>query len=518
MTEILLLPLDDRPCNRLFPVKLGKIAGLRVLTPPRELLGAFTTPGVPERLVDWLLESAPRAQAVIGSVEMLCYGGLIASRDPAVPAELAESRLQVLRRLKKLQPHLPIYASNVIMRLSITADSPEKIAYWRDVALYSQLVYRVEVLGQSRWEEALAAIRRRIPDEVLGAYLAARRRNHTVSAAAVRMLADGVLEQLVLCQEDAAPIGLHVPEREALISLAQELNVAERLFLHPGADESGLTLLTRAVCDLEAWHPRISASFGSQEGAQRVALYEDRPIAENVLGHILAAGAAPIRDPGKADLALFVHTPIGPQREAARRDSETERRSLRQAHRLAQRVAERLRQGVPVAVADIAYCNGADPALVDALLQAEVMLSLAGYAGWNTAGNSIGTALAQGVLWVLASRRGSTPSRRLPAYQLNFLFERLVEDLLYQSGVRQEANAWIENSGLSMLSLGDAKEEVEAFVSQRLKRLARKVFTAHFKGKMADTRSIETLRKLTVRLPWPRTFEVEVEAELTLRP
>src|SRR5690625_7129093 len=47
-----------------------------------------------------------------------------------------------------------------------------------------------------------------------------------------------------------------------------------------------------------------------------------------------------------------------------------------------------------IAIADIAYANGADPVMVPQLLQAFEPHELAGYAGWNTAGNTIGTVVA----------------------------------------------------------------------------------------------------------------------------
>jgi len=46
--------------------------------------------------------------------------------------------------------------------------------------------------------------------------------------------------------------------------------------------------------------------------------------------------------------------------------------------------------------------------------------------------------------------------------------------------------------------------------------LARRLFAEHFAGAEVDGRRIGELCDLRVRLPWPRLFEVEVEARIAL--
>jgi hypothetical protein len=423
-----------------------------------------------------------------------------------------------LRDFKARFPQVPIHALNVIMRLSITHDTPEKVAYWRDVAIFSQLSYRVEKLGENRWEEALAEVKNRVPAEILEGYLRARERNHLINREVVKLAAEGTLESAILCQEDAAPVGLHVPEQEALAALAKELSAAERIFIHAGGDEASLISLTRAVCHLAGWQPRVTVSYASQEGAERVALYEDRPIADNVAGHIAACGAVQAGDRARADLALLVHTPTGPQREVIRRDAETNRRSHSQARWVVKRAAALLERGVRVSIADLAYCNGADPVLVGALSEADILPQLAGYGAWNTSGNSVGTALAQGLFLALAEEKPTRFSSQAIPRNLNFLFGRLVDSLLYQSEIRQGTNEWVESLGLSPVFLGDARAKTERFIRRRLKSRAREFFRTSFEGQRVAEYRISGLKKLVTRLPWPRTFEAEINAELELKP
>jgi hypothetical protein len=503
---IILLPLDDRPCNWQFPAQLARIAGIRMAQPPRSLLGYFTAPGDPEGLQEWL-EKAPAAQAAIFSVDMLCYGGLIASRRPYPSLKLARQRLQELRRWRERHPALPCYAFNVIMRLSITADSPRKLAAWRDVALFSQLSDRVERLGEKHWKGELESARRRIPGHILEDYLRARARNHAINREVIELVADGVLDFALFCQEDAAPAGLHVQEQQALLALAEELGVKDKVALFSGADEAALVLLTRAEMARQSRRPKVAVAYGSREGALRTALYEDRPIGENVLAHIAGAGADFVKSSQEADLTLLVHTPCGPQQEMGSIQAEANSRTTVYARRIARQAKELLGQGRAVAVADLAYCNGADPELVEALGAEQALPLLAGFAGWNTAGNSIGGALAQGLLGKAIA------SPRAASRQVGFLFSRLVDDYLYQSVVRQEANSLAVSLGASPLTLGEAKPQVEAFIRKRLKTLGKELFDRYFAGREIPGR-IEELRSLKVQLPWPRTFEVEVNARI----
>jgi len=504
---MILLPLDDRPCNRQMPAQLARLAGLRLTLPPRQLLGCFTAPGNTAALAEWLL-AAPLGQTALLSIDMLCYGGLIASRRPDIYLKSARQRLEVLREIKRRHLRRPLYAFNVIMRLSITADSPKTLKLWREIALFSQLSDRVERLGESHWKKELSAIKRRIPAPILEDYLKTRARNHAINREVVQLVAEGILDYALFCQEDAAPAGPHIPEQKELLSLAAELGVADKVHLVCGADEAALTLLARALGELNQWQPKVAVFYGSREGAGRTALYEDRPIEDNIKAQLLAAGATREQSLKSADFALLVHTPVGPQQEMGSIQAESSHRTAPQAEKLAQQAAELIAGKIPVAIADLAYCNGADPELIAALGEEKVLPLLIGYAGWNTAGNSIGGALAQGVLWRLLD----SPSAK--GRQVNFLFARLVDDFLYQSLIRQETNSFAATLGASPLALGTAKPAVAAFVRQRLKTLARDFFARHFAGRKTRDILIKELQTMSVRLPWPRTFEVEINTQI----
>ena len=52
-----------------------------------------------------------------------------------------------------------------------------------------------------------------------------------------------------------------------------------------------------------------------------------------------------------------------------------------------------INEGYKVSIADVAYINKGDEELVKELNSANIYFSLAGYSGWNTSSNTLGTAL-----------------------------------------------------------------------------------------------------------------------------
>lgn len=497
-----LIPLDDRPCNYLFPAQLAEIAGLELATPPRELLGWFTTPGDCRALADWL-RRCPTEHAVI-SLDMLCYGGLVAARSAAVSAQTALDRLHALRELRQQRPDLSLLASNCLPRLGTTVSSVSTLAQHQDLVEYSVLADRLERLGDEEAGPALGQVRARVDPQALASYLEVRRRSHEVTREALRLVSEGVLAFLILAQEDAAPLGLHVGEQEALRVLIGQLGIGARVALHPGADETGMVLMARH-CAAAAGRPlRICADYATDAGSRSIPRYEDRPLRDTVPSQIRAAGAE-MSPPGQADAMLFIHTPIGEQLEAADAPPQGRAPSVAmQADSVAERVRFAGQSGAVVGVADLMYANGGDPELFSALERGAAGEQLRAYAAWNTAANTLGTVIAQLCLEVVASRSGEATwdaSRR-------FLACRIADDYCYQTHVRGRAVDKASALGADQFALGEAWGEVEGYVQTELAPLATAVYSRTTAMPWHDLRW-----EFAISLPWHRTFEVEVTVQ-----
>ncbi|MHB0937027.1 MAG: DUF4127 family protein [Armatimonadota bacterium] len=495
---LLLLPLDDRPVNLDAPVQLAGVAGERLLVPPTEWLGHFLQPGQPDRLAEWLLDSAPEARTAIISLDMLAYGGLVASRTPAVAGKEARERLQVLRELKARQPGLRLFAFNVIMRLTITGSDPETRAAGRDIFRYSVLRDQAERLGDAEAALELAKVEARIPPRLLEAYLAARRRNHSVNRAALTLLADGVLDFLALVQEDTAPAGLHVAEQRALTELAAPHLVGPECWrIYAGTDEAAMTLLARCVLGEANFPFPVIPRFRDEAAADHPALFEDVPLRETTRRHIDAArGTQALKG-----LTLAAHTFAPPQPDLFETPPLPEPTWDAALDAFPRTNVREWLEGLPapLAVADLAYCNGGDPHLLDALLErpAEDLLS---YAGWNTAGNTLGTALAHLALRSLALAKGTDAE----GAHREALLVRLLDDGLYQPIVRGWAMARAEEVGASPLNLGSAAPAFEAQVDDVLHALWADLLARYPLAAALD-------RPFRAILPWGRLFEVRIE-------
>jgi hypothetical protein len=507
-----LLPLDDRPPNLQFPRRLGAVGGISLRLPPRRLLGRYLQPGDCEGLWPWLEAASRDADGVIISCDMLAYGGLVASRTTQVPAGEAISRVERLRELRLRFPQLRVYAFAVIPRLGVTVSSPRLAKLGPMLARYHELRHR-SPLDQEQSDE-LARLAAELPPQIIADHDAMRQRNLEVNKALVALVGEGALDFLVLAQEDAPPTGPHVAEQKELVTEAHERAVADRMRIYPGADETGIALMARAAAKAVGGKPTVYPLCGTPGGTECVALFEDRPLGRTIGGQIEGIGLEVSETEQDADIVFAFHAPHLPKQtdiscviEASAPDPE-----------FVTHLADAARGGKAVALADVAYCNGADPALVSALGAEKMLPHLAAFAAWNTAGNTIGTALAQAVLWWTRRAVGSRAGRRnAERAHIEFLFERLVDDYGYQTVVRADAYKFVRGIlGEWPLNLRRSRRRALEYVRGRIEPLARQLFAEHLEGEEMNGRRIAALRDLRIRLPWPRLFEVEVEARIGL--
>jgi len=510
-----LLPLDDRPPNLQFPRRLAAIAGLRLRLPPRRLLGRFLRPGDTDALWAWLEDAARGAASVVVSCDMLACGGLVGSRTTEVTRRAAIERVRRLRDLRRRFPHLRIHAFAVIPRLGLTVSSPELATLGPALARYQELCHRPAPFDKLRASldpqeaQELAGLGATLPRALVQRHAAMRRRNLAVNKALVELVREGAVDFLVLAQEDAPTSGPHVAEQGELAAEAEQLGVASFVRIFPGADEQGMVLLARAAGEVLGVSAAVYPLSSTPGGADSVALFEDRPLRMTVAGQVEAAGLRVAPSEEGADVILALHSPPTPaQADINHIAPASAPRPPFVAH-----VAGLARGGKPVALADVAYCNGADPALVAALGEHRVLPHLAAFAGWNTAGNTIGAALAHAALRMMGEH-GRAGGRSLRAH-LEFLFERLVDDYAYQSVARADAYRFArEELGTYPLHLRRGRRRALAYVRRRLSSLAPELFAQHFEGEEVAGRRVRELRDLRVRLPWPRLFEAEVEARI----
>lgn len=504
--KILLIPLDDRPPCLQFPVKMGLIGDAEVVAPPVDLLGRFTEPGKPDAIIEWLKTQDLRSfDAAIVSVDMLAYGGLIAMRTHQTDDRTALKRLEFLGEMRRRAPRMKIYGSSVIMRLapSGTGDNEayrENLARWAEISVDPNL--RAET----------AALEAKIPPAALADYKAARVRDLKINRAAVNLVREKSIDYLILSQDDAKPKGIHVADRENLIALTKKLKMTERIAVQPGADEVSMLLLARALSDKYDFHPRIKAVYSSEEAANKVMPFEDRPLRQTVSFHIKAVGAREVTDEKSADLLFYVYA---------------SRHEKGKAESFAAEIESKIAQNKQVIVADVdpkGDVQGGDNSFTRQLAKKNLLPRINSYAAWNTAGNTIGTTLPQGAIFALAKAellRSPKSRRRILTAQNWFTFHRVLDDYYFHTVVRAKAKAYIAENKWSALRLStEATARVEDYSLKLLKENFKELSDDYFGKSFAATSGVTCSEPSNLRfdLPWNRTFEADINFDLECRP
>jgi hypothetical protein len=474
--KISLLPLDSRPCNTLFPQKLAAIAGLSLNMPDPGFLDYFTRPAYGPYISQWLIEEAAKTDYFIISLDMLVYGGLIASRQGGTAAADSIEKLEIVRELKRINPGLKIFAFNVIMRTSITTLDEKSKSYWLLINEYCRL--------KGLNDPGLSEIEDQIPPDILNSFLALRDRNHQVNLKAVELLNENILDCLLLLQEDTSSGGLQQLEQKKLTERAAS-SAAERLFLHNGADEAGMLLLGRVL------NTRSKASihwaFLYPPGQDMIASYEDRPFKENIESQIRACGLFPAP---KAEAGM--HMLVLPPKSGGQYDPFTQNEKPgdyddAELDAMVQIIQEYTNAGGIVGLLDVAYANGGHDRFMQNLKHRGVFKKIAAYAAWNTAANSLGTVLGQLTCYYHSVKKGDT----IRANE-RFTLERYLDDCVYQTLVRPKIDRDLAKRGINKFNLGAEKGGVEKQIYGELKSRAGEP-------------------EFTFRLPWPRTFEAIIE-------
>ena len=490
---ILFVPLDNRPVCLEYSVNSMAAAGWNVETPPEEYIASNEHSGNPDKLYEWLAERAPLANAVIVSSDAMLYGGLVDSRTHHIERDVLKARAERLVGLKDLGGDPLVYVFTTIMRSPRASAAPVEPPY------YAEWGSRIFQLGELEDREDLKEITRRerkdlkrllkeIPPEVRADNMQRRALNIEMTELLLHGVESGDFDYLLIGRDDTAPFSQAHKEARKMGILVSELP-KERIRFFAGADQLGMVLLNRAANRISYEIPMVYAAYGDGKGKDTIPSYEDDPVDVSVKEHIHAVGGWPTKYLHRADMVLLVNTPSsGVTLEASAPSNNGV--AGEQQHRFMRKLDYYQNQAKPVAVADIAYGNGADNALVKELFAEGKAYELAAYGGWNTAGNTIGFALAQGLL---------APDMTVEAKD-NLLNIRYLDDWAYQANVRMKVSAELiwpnkwPNSGLNAEQLIAAEKQITKDITE----VAAPLMTQ------------QTVDAYRFNLPWQRMFEVRV--------
>lgn len=493
-TKIVLLPLDERPCNLLFPEKLFSHGDIQIVSPQK--LGNKKKPASNEAINEFLKKECKDADGLVISMDMLLYGGLIPSRLHHESKETLLERLHVLKEIRNENKKLVIYAFQVIMRCPDYSSDDEEPDYYK---IYGSKIHNLGVavhlsrLGIDS-EVSVGKALETVDANCLDDYISRRELNRYMNVKTLQMARDGVIDELVIPQDDSSRYGYAALDQKVVREKIIQYNMEDRVLMYPGADEVELTLISRMLNCLTNKKPKVYVKYVSEMARTIIPLYEGCSLSNTVKYHILSAGAQVTESYEQADAILFITAPAGHMEEAATQPSEKPEYCVeRNLAEMMDLLKHCLEQKKIVTIADNAYANGGDLGIIKMLNYNGLLMDIDGYAGWNTSANTMGTAIAQAVESYLFGKSQEHQT---------FLAERYIEDVGYCSVVRKNVTEKLpehmnyfdvrEPEGMAAKMV---KEELEEFVKRELTSIEDRV----------------RIKKAT--MPWSRMFEVNLEVE-----
>ena len=493
--KILYIPHDSRPIVNKQTTEVLEKAGVEIVTPPLELLGNRENLGDPDLLWDWLNKNAKKdITAAVISSDALLYGSLVGSRKHDYDGDEILARADLFVEFRRKHKKMPLYVFGSIMRTPRTglASGYEEPDYYR---YYGTNIFRLTELMDKQELEGLTPreikefnfLQRLIPTRAIEDWMGRREKNFDANKKLIDCTRNNTFDYLLLGRDDNAPYSQTHNEGRKLLQYGQGI---KSYLTTAGIDEFGLLLLARAINERTQTSPKIFVKYNWGRGARTIPAYSDEAIDNSIQAAIKASGATLTADETRADFILAVNTnPNGETFEA--NDEINDGQARDGTNFFADIVQDYVNGGRKVIVADIAFANGSDNALMEQFRQRGLLFKLSAYSGWNTPTNSAGFALGEGIL-----------SARMNDNAVNeLLLHRYLDDWAYQANVRQiVANQlyWLSGEG-QYESLNDKLYSAEDNCASLLQDFA--------KNNLPKFTGSDNIR---VRFPWNRMFESEI--------
>lgn len=458
-SRIAFIPIDNRPvCYTLAQQIAAVDKDLELLLPPREMLGDLKKIADIPGILAWL-EGLENIDKIVVSLDTIAHGGLIPSRRSLDKFDDIKTRMEKFKSVLASK-NAKIYAFSSIMRISNNNVNEEEKEYWN---LYGEKIFKYSF--ESHKNAPHGKVQTDVPVEIIQDFIKTRKRNFDINLMYLSWAKEGFFDTLVYSKDDCAEFGLNVAEAQALQSKITENSINAQI--KTGADEIPLSLLSRALTDGK--NIKIAPVFTQPDCTNLISKYEDVSVFESVKGQIELAGCS-VCGQDEADIVLIVN------------NFKTEQGELVMGVDVEGFLGDIIIPEKPFVIADILNANGADNCFVGKFFEQKIdRNNFLGYAGWNTTGNTLGSALCCALVKYLAKEPDAEAFKKVQTV-------RFLDDWAYQANVRK-----ILKSRLTQISTEELKFEMKKYE----KFLAEKLLYAP-----------ENIR---YSYPWNRFFEIEAE-------
>ena len=498
--KIIFIPIDNRPITDRETREVAEKLGYNVVVPPETLLGTREQHGDPEGLWQWLRENAPGAKAAVLSTDAMLYGSLVGSRNHELNEATITERVGNFRKLHEDYPRLPVYGFGTILRTLLTATHSgagmEPAVYQQNAVKirdFSMLRDKMEMgLASKKEQKQLAQLEKEIAPAVMKDWTHRHLLNFNANKALIDLTGQGNLAFFFLGGDDGAFYSQTHYETRHLREYGKNLPQT-KFRVTSGADELGMVMLCRAILDDKGDIPFVYTAYNEGKGRDTIPSYCNEKIGDDLDNTIIAAGGLRVPAPERAELILAISTnPDGKTGDANSPANTIKPRKGTMP--FVKMVKGYLDKGYPVAIADIAYGNGADNALMNELHKADLQFKLRAYGGWNTATNTTGFLLGTGLLTKWMDKKSMD----------ELMLTRYLDEWGYQANVRQRLGGAIwsqpgynqktgDLDGARTFAAKQGTEWLKEFAQQNINLPARL-----------------SLKKLHITHPWNRLFECAI--------
>lgn len=500
MTKIVLLPLDERPCNTIYPNQLFNIRDIHLIQPDASIMGQKKKPADLDAIDRFLIEETKDAYGLVVSMDMLLYGGIVPSRLHYFTEEELAKRYQIIDLIKKNNPSIVIHASDLVMRCPQYSSNDEEPDYYqlcgKEIFQTGFIGHKIE-LGIATSQEKTIFDQIKIPENALSDYLNRRAINLKMNIRTLSYVDQGLINFLVIPQDDAAEYGFTSKDQIAIKKIIDQYQIQTQVYMYPGADEVANVLISRMITKLHHIKPAFYVYYPTATSAQTIPLLEDQTLEMTIRSQIRSSGGRIVSSIAESDIVLFVNAPAELMQSnafifAERKEVERRKRNLID---FVEHISDVIDiHGKLAAIADVFSLNGSDHELMTLLNQKNLLNKLSSYAGWNTSSNTLGTSIPFAIQSLIYPQE----------LQLrDFLMSRYVEDYGYMSYVKTIVNQQLGKLEMNYFDVSKDLKTVECLIYEELNK-----FIHHYLGSIENHVMIEK-----VWMPWKRMFEVGVQVK-----
>ena len=506
--RIVLVPLDGRPPCRQLMLDAADVAGTEIAALPYEMQDYYTMPGETKEAQKWLRENLAQSDAAIISIDQLLYGGLLAAREADKSSAEIEAFIAYLRELHAAHPTVPLYAFSILPRMIPPASIDD---YYDNKYLlaYSRLADRYALCGDPEDAAKMQELEEKINPASLAQYL---EQNERLSHALIELVKEGTLERLLIGQDDGEKYSIpNIEKRHLQAFLIEEQIPKEKAAIVHGADELALTLLAAISAAKSGHRPQIFLDWNDESTPDEILPFMAVSLRETAMEKVAVVGGECTASAASADFVLFI--------------SAGSEETLSSRRKSVERIERHLASGTPVALVDLSRHFAAEETLLPLLIERGAPIEgLRSYAGWNTASNSVGTALSQAAIFTAAREKAATRDEilALHAANLKLLNNRFLEDYFYLKDVITLVNTNLKKNGTKNVYDLDLERDYLAATAMLRKAMGdrlqtfkstkacRRPFRIHLPGGESAELTVYDLQT-DMSFPWPRTFEIYLE-------